>query len=110
VYHAVLVINAAISALLMPLAYVMGRRLGLIRPAAYAVAAVTALLPAGLFYSEYAMADAIYPVLVLAWLLTVHTWLTVHISGRSARGQYAAAVGSALLGGYAYAVHSRGTP
>ena len=104
VYHAVLVINAAISALLMPLAYVMGRRLGLVRPAAYAVAAVTALLPAGLFYSEFAMTDAIYPVLVLAWLLTVHTWLTA----RSARGQYAAAAGSALLAGYAYAVHSRG--
>jgi hypothetical protein len=104
VYHAVLVINAAISALLMPLAYVTGRRLGLVRPAAYAVAAVAALLPAGLFYSEFAMTDAIYPVLVLAWLLTVHTWLTA----RSARGQYAAAAGSALLAGYAYAVHSRG--
>jgi len=105
VYHAVLVINAAVSAALMPLAYVAGRRLGLVRPAAYAVAAVTALLPAGLFYAEYAMTDAIYPVLVLAWLLTVHSWLTA----RSARGQYAAAVGSALLAGYAYAVHSRGT-
>jgi hypothetical protein len=105
VYHAVLVINAAISAALMPLAYVAGRRLGLVRPAAYAVAAVTALLPAGLFYAEYAMTDAIYPVLVLGWLLTVHSWLTA----RSARGQYAAAAGSALLAGYAYAVHSRGT-
>jgi hypothetical protein len=104
VYHAVLVINAVISALLMPLAYVAGRRLGLNRPAAYAVAAVTALLPAGLFYAEYAMTDAIYPVLVLAWLLTVHSWLTA----RSVRGQYLAAAGSALLAGYAYAVHSRG--
>ena len=109
VYHAALVINAALSAALMPLAYVAGRRLGLVRPAAYAVAAVTALLPAGLFYAEYAMTDAIYPVLVLGWLLTVHSWLTVRISGRSARGQYAAAAGSALLAGYAYAVHSRGT-
>ncbi len=105
VYHAVLLINAAVSALLMPLAYVAGRRLGLRRPAAYAVAAVTALLPAGLFYSEYAMTDAIYPVLVLAWLLAVHSWLTA----RSVRGQYLAAAGSALLAGYAYAVHSRGT-
>jgi len=104
VYHSVLVINAAISALLMPPAYVAGRRLGLVRPAAYAVAMVTALLPAGLFYAEYAMTDAIYPVLVLAWLLTVHSWLTA----RTARGQYAAAAGSALLAGYAYAVHSRG--
>jgi hypothetical protein len=105
VYHSVLVINAAISALLMPLAYVAARRLGLNRSAAYAIGAVTALLPAGLFYSEYALTDAIYPVLVLAWLLTVHTWLIA----RSARGQYAAAAGSALLAGYAYAVHSRGT-
>jgi Dolichyl-phosphate-mannose-protein mannosyltransferase len=105
VYHAVLAINAAAGALLMPLAYVTARRLGLVRPAAYTVAMVTALLPAGLFYAEYAMTDAIYPVLVLAWLLTVHSWLTA----RSARGQYLAAAGSALLTGYAYAVHSRGT-
>jgi hypothetical protein len=105
VYHAVLLINAAISALVMPLAYVTGRRLGLVRPAAYALGMVTALLPAGLFYAEYAMTDAIYPALVLAWLLAVHSWLTA----RSARGQYAAAAGSALLGGYSYAVHSRGT-
>jgi hypothetical protein len=50
------------------------------------------------------MTDAIYPVLVLAWLLAVHSWLTA----RSVRGQYCAAAGSALLAGYAYAVHSRG--
>jgi hypothetical protein len=105
VYHAVLLINAAISALIMPLGYVTVRRLGLNRPAAYVVAMVAALLPAGLFYSEYAMTDAIYPVLVLAWLLAVHSWLTA----RSWPGQYFAAAGSALLAGYAYAVHSRGT-
>jgi hypothetical protein len=105
VYRAVLLINAAVSATLMPLAYVAGRRLGLNRTAAYIVAMVTALVPAGFFYAEYAMTDAIYPVLVLAWLLATHTWLTA----RTARGQYAAAAGSALLAGYAYAVHSRGT-
>jgi hypothetical protein len=105
VYHAVLLINAAISALIMPLGYVAVRRLGLNRPAAYVVAMVAALVPAGVFYSEYAMTDAIYPVLVLAWLLAVHSWLTA----RSPWGQYAAAAGSALLAGYAYAVHSRGT-
>ena len=70
-----------------------------------AVAMLTALLPAGVFYSEYALTDAIYPVLVLGWLLAVHNWLTA----RSTRGQYAAAAGSALLAGYAYSVHSRGT-
>jgi hypothetical protein len=105
VYHAVLFgINAPISATVMPLGYVACRRLGLDRPAAYAVAMVAALVPAALFYSEYAMTDAIYPVIVLGWLLAVHSWLTA----KSARGQYAAAIGSALLAGYAYAVHSRG--
>ncbi len=104
-YHAVLLgINAPISALIMPLGYVACRRLGLERPWAFGVAMVAALLPAALFYSQYAMTDAIYPVLVLAFLLTVHSWLTA----RSSRGQYVAAVGAALLVGYAYAVHSRG--
>src|SRR6516162_8887672 len=97
-------INAPISALVMPLGYVACRRLGLERPMAFGVAMVAALLPAALFYSQYAMTDAIYPVLVLAWLLAVHSWLTA----RSVRGQYCAAAGSALLAGYAYAVHSRG--
>ena len=105
VYHAVLLgINAPLSALIMPLGYVACRRLGLERPWAFGVAMVAALLPAALFYSQYAMTDAIFPVLVLGWLLAVHSWLTA----RSLRGQYAAAVGSALLAGYAYAVHSRG--
>ena len=103
-YRGVLAVNALISAGLMPLAYVAGRRLGLGRPAAYAVAMATALLPAGFIYAEYAMADAIFPVLILAWLLTVHSWLTA----RTRRGRYAAAAGSAVLVGYAYAVHSRG--
>ena len=105
VYHAVLLgINAPLSALIMPLGYVACRRLGLQRPWAFGVAMVAALLPAALFYSQYAMTDAIFPVLVLGWLLAVHSWLTA----RSARGQYLAAAGSALLAGYAYAVHSRG--
>jgi len=105
VYRAVLLgINAPVSALVMPLGYVACRRLGLERPMAFGAAMVAALLPAALFYSQYAMTDAIYPVLVLAWLLAVHSWLTA----RSVRGQYCAAAGSALLAGYAYAVHSRG--
>ena len=104
VYHAVLVINAAISAAVMPLGYLACRRLRLDRPAAFGVAMVAALLPAALFYSQYAMTDAIYPVIVLGWLLATRSWLTA----RSVRGQYAAAIGSALLAGYAYAMHSRG--
>jgi hypothetical protein len=103
-YHAVLIVNALVSALIMPLAFVACRRLGLDRWPAYAVAFVTALLPAALFYSEYALTDAIYPVIVLAWLLATHSWLTA----RSTRASFVAAIGSALLAGYADMVHSRG--
>ena len=104
VYHAVLIVNAMISALVLPLGYLACRRLGLDRPAAYGVATIAALVPAGFFYSEYAMADAVFPVVMLAWLLTVHCWLTA----TSPRARYAAAVGSALLAGFAYTIHSRG--
>ncbi len=104
VYHAVLLINAAVSATVMPLGCLVCRRLGLGRPAAYGVAMVAALLPAGFFYSEYAIADAIFPVVTLAWLLATHNWLVA----TSSRARYAAAIGSAVLSGYAYAVHSRG--
>jgi len=104
VYHAVLLINAAVSATVMPLGYLVCRRLGLGRPAAYGVATVAALLPAGFFFSEYAISDAIFPVVTLAWLLAIHSWL----AATSPRARYAAAIGSAVLSGYAYAVHSRG--
>ena len=104
VYHAVLLINAAVSAAVMPLGYLVCRRLGLGRPAAYSVAMVAALLPAAFFYSAYAIADAIFPVVTLAWLLATHSWLTA----TSPRARYTAAIGSAALSGYAYAVHSRG--
>jgi hypothetical protein len=104
VYHAVVAVNSAIGAALLPLGYLACRRLGLGRPAAYGVAFVAALLPDGFIYSQYAMSDAIFPVLTLAWLLTTHSWLTAV----SARGRYAAAAGSALLAGFSYATHSRG--
>ena len=103
-YHAVLLINAAVSATVMPLGYLVCRRLGLSRPAAYGVAMIAALLPAGFFFSEYAIADAIFPVVTLAWLLATHSWLVA----TSPRTRYAAAIGSAVLSGYAYAVHPRG--
>jgi hypothetical protein len=49
VYHAALLINAAVSAAVMPLGYLACRRLGLGRPAAYGVAMIAALLPAAFF-------------------------------------------------------------
>ena len=104
VYHAVLLINAAVSALVMPLGYLTCRRLGLGRWVAYGVAMVAALLPAGFFFSEYAIADAIFPVVTLAWLLAIHSWLVA----ASPRARYTAAIGSGVLSGYACAVHPRG--
>jgi hypothetical protein len=104
VYHVVLLINAAVSAAVMPLGYLVCRRLGLGRPAACGAGMVAALLPAGFFFSEYAIADAIFPVVTLAWLLALHSWLVA----TSPRARYAAAIGSAALSGYAYAVHPRG--
>jgi hypothetical protein len=97
VYHGVMVINAVISALVLPLGYLACRRLGLGRPAAYGVAFAAALVPAGFFYSAYAMTDAVFVVITLAWLLTTHSWLTAS----SARVRYANAVGSAALAAYA---------
>jgi hypothetical protein len=104
VYHAVTVENSILNAFLMPLAYLVLRRLALPRWTAYVVAAATALVPEGLFYTQFALADAIFPVLTLAWLLCVHTWLNT----RTALWSCVAATGSALLAGYSYAVHPRG--
>ena len=61
-------------------------------------------MPAGFFYSQYAMTNAVFPVITLAWLLATHSWLTAS----STRGASAAAAGSALLAGFAYMVDSRG--
>ncbi len=104
VYHATMVVNAVVNAALMPLAYLAFRRLSVRRWIAFAAAAVAAVVPEGVFYTQYALSDAVFPVVVLAWLLTVHTWLTAG----SRRAAYGTAIGSALLAGYAYAVHPRG--
>ena len=103
-YRGVLLINALISAGLMPLGYVAGRAARAGPPGRLRGGHGHRAAPAGFFYAEYAMTDAVFPVLILAWLLTVHSWLTA----RTLRGRYAAAAGSAVLVGYAYAVHSRG--
>jgi hypothetical protein len=73
VYHAVVAVNSAVGAALLPLGYLACRRLGLGRPAAYGVATMAALLPEGFIYSQYAMSDTIFPVITLAWLLATHS-------------------------------------
>ncbi|MCW2938661.1 MAG: hypothetical protein JWN00_1646 [Actinomycetia bacterium] len=101
VYRLVLVINALVSAALLLLAYLALRRLSVPRTLAYVLAHATALLPAVVYYTQFAMSDAVFPVVVLGWLLLVHSWL---VSGRPGYG-----IAAGALAGYAYAVHSRGT-
>ncbi|MDL4772378.1 hypothetical protein [Actinomadura xylanilytica] len=104
-YRVALVINALISALMLPLAYVLLRRLQVTRRRAFLFANVTALLPGTVFYAGFALTDAVLPVVVLAWLLLSHSWLTAKAS--TARVT-AYAAGAAFLAAYAYASHTRG--
>ncbi|WP_344280752.1 hypothetical protein [Actinomadura napierensis] len=68
VYTVVLAINAVIGAALFPLGYAAARRLRLSRRAALPLAWGAALLPATTFFGEFALADAVLPTIVLAWL------------------------------------------
>jgi hypothetical protein len=99
-YRLVMVINALLGASLFVLAYVALRRLALPRTQAYLLASVTALLPSVIYYGQFACADAVLPVVVLGWLLLVHSWIK---SGRVGYGMAASAVAA-----YTYCVHARG--
>ncbi|MDL4817931.1 hypothetical protein [Actinomadura opuntiae] len=68
VYTIVLAINAVIGAALFPLGHLAARRFGLSRRAALPLAWGAALLPATTFFGEFALADAVLPTIVLAWL------------------------------------------
>lgn len=95
VYRLVMGINALSGALIFPLAYLALKRLGKEDvPLAWAAS----LLPAVVFFGRYALADAILPVVVLAWLLALDRFIR--------RGDFA--VPAALLACFAWAVHSRG--
>ena len=74
-------VNALVSALMLPLGHLLLRRLGVRRRWSYVFAHVTALLPCVLFYSEFVLTDAILPVIVVGWLLLVHTWLNAPPTG-----------------------------
>ncbi|MFJ2579707.1 hypothetical protein [Kitasatospora aureofaciens] len=103
-YHLVMGTNALLNALIFPLAWLALRRLGLDRPQAYAFAVATALLPPLVFYSEFALTDTVMPVLILAWLLCLHGWLTDGPLRR--RVWYAAGTGATAA--YTMATHDRG--
>ncbi|MFC6878155.1 MULTISPECIES: hypothetical protein [Actinomadura] len=105
VYRIALVVNALISAAMLPLAYVLLRRLQVTRRRSYLFAHVTALLPGTVFYAGFALTDAVLPVIVIGWLLLLHSWLTARDGG--ARATLCGA-GAAFLAAYAYACHTRG--
>jgi hypothetical protein len=110
VYRAALVINALVSAAMLPLAYLLLRRLAVRRRWSYVFAHVTALLPCVLFYSGFVLTDAILPVLVAGWLLLTHTWLTAPpaVGRRPPVRLTPTGAGASLLVAYAYACHTRG--
>ncbi|MEV2238234.1 hypothetical protein [Micromonospora sp. NPDC049891] len=100
-YLLVRVINAALNATVLPLAYLLGRRLLGLRPGpALAAAAGAATLPAVAFHATVAMTDAVLGPLLLAWLLAVHRLV-------ERPGPVTAAVCGALAGA-CHLVHSRG--
>jgi hypothetical protein len=108
-YHLVQVENALIGAFLLPLAYVLARRLGTSRAAAFVLANAAALLPCAVFFGAFALTDAILPVLMLGWLLLSHSWLTLPIASRADRVKVAASgAGAAALAAFVDVVHSRG--
>ncbi|MEV4843769.1 hypothetical protein AB0K20_11190 [Micromonospora matsumotoense] len=100
-YRLVQLINAVLNATVLPLAYLLVRRLVPVRRAvALAAAAVAATLPATVFYASVAMIDAVLAPLVLAWLLAVHHWVR--------RPGPLAAAGVGALVGVFHLLHSRG--
>ncbi|HWS35675.1 MAG TPA: hypothetical protein VN408_23415 [Actinoplanes sp.] len=102
-YKIVHVVNAAISALTLPLAYLLGRRMfGLNRAVALAAAFVAGTVPAGVFWSLVGMTDSVMAPLMLGWFLAVHWWV-------GAPERKAPAISVGVLTGLLYLVHIRGT-
>ncbi|MFA1545239.1 hypothetical protein [Actinomadura chokoriensis] len=111
VYRIALVVNALISAAMLPLAHLLLRRLQVRRLWSHVFAHVTALLPCVLFYSAFVLTDAILPVIFTGWLLLAHTWLTEPAKrpGRRARVRpLLCGTGASLLVAYAATCHTRG--
>ncbi|MGW0482398.1 hypothetical protein [Nonomuraea sp. NPDC003214] len=109
VYRLVVVAGSVAAATAFPLAYLLLRRFGIGRRGALALGFAAALAPPGLLFSGLALADAILPSIVLAWLLAVHDLVR---RGPGRLGAWAGARAGVLAGAlaaYATAVHLRGT-
>ncbi|NLU78862.1 hypothetical protein HCA58_10815 [Micromonospora sp. HNM0581] len=100
-YLLVRVINAALNATVLPLAYLLGRRLLALRPVpAFVAALAAATLPAVVFHTTVAMTDAVLGPLLLAWLLAVHRLVD--------RPGLATATMCGAFAGACHLMHSRG--
>ncbi|MEU8322803.1 hypothetical protein AB0C33_30960 [Nonomuraea sp. NPDC048881] len=100
-YRLVVAVGSMVAAGAFPLAYLLLRRLGTGPRAAMAAAFAGGLSPSLLLFSGLALADAVLPTLVLAWLVALHDLV--------ARGSVRAGGLGGGLAGYAMAVHLRGT-
>lgn len=106
VYRLAIAVNALVGATVVLLVYQVLRRLALSRRWSYAVAHVTALLPATVFYTQYVLTDAVLPAVLLCWLLLLHSWL---LGDAGPKRSASAGIGAGLAAAYADAVHVRGT-
>ncbi|MFI9590779.1 hypothetical protein [Nonomuraea sp. NPDC052265] len=100
-YRLVVVVGSMVAAGAFPLAYLLLRRLGTGRRVAMAAAFAGGLSPSLLLFAGLALADAVLPTLVLAWLVALHDL--------AARGSARAGALAGGLAGFAMAVHLRGT-
>ncbi|GAA3225374.1 hypothetical protein [Actinocorallia longicatena] len=94
-------LNSLIGALLFPLSYVGLRRFDVGRKAAYAAAFALAALPVGIWYGQLVWSDALLPVVIMGWLLALHSFMR--------KRTVSATLMCSILAGYASAVHSRGS-
>ncbi|UWP86003.1 hypothetical protein [Dactylosporangium fulvum] len=106
VYRSVLIINAVLNALVFPLLYLYARRTLVLSPrTALGAAFVAAAMPAVVFYSQFALTDAVLGTMVIAWLVLAHTWL----AGTTAHARVLGALGSGAVAGLLFVTHIRGT-
>ncbi|RJL34549.1 hypothetical protein [Bailinhaonella thermotolerans] len=117
-YQLTLITNAVVGSAAFPLAYRALRVLRLDPARACVLACAVATFPAALYFSQYALVDAVFPVVALGWLLSLHAFLAgpARRTAGARPGAHGplggagagAGAGSSLLAAYAAAAHARG--
>jgi hypothetical protein len=101
-YRIVQVINALLNSTVLPLAYLLLRRvLNVSRWPAFAIALAAATMPAAVFYATSALTDVVMAPLTLAWFLLLYLWL------RTPERTWLAIGTGAVVGAF-YTIHVRG--